>query len=341
MTYTDYNIFQWYQLVFIVPVLRSPFEVGVSHAFDYMDNIRVKRHQLQQFQQSPIKLVYVREPFSRLVSAYVDKLLPPNPIFWRQWGFIAISKFRSLNTNVTEGRDRMLRTCGDDVTFPEFVSFVLKFGHRIDNHLRPIYRLCSPCQNNYTVIGKMETFARDASFVATNLLGIPGQQIGLDAMEEEKLSDAISDAIGGAFDKMWLKSTLACITREQAARRVWRKLQIRGVVSWRESLTLTAEQKETIDMVMLDDRLRKAQIASVKYKDELKMQKKVAIVEAMRSLSLTQVEQIIQVYQADFRLFGYSTKKAEDLKKQYSHLPNTNAFDWSIDWDLSRLFETQ
>ena len=60
---------------------------------------------------------------------------------------------------------RSLET-GEDVTFEEFVQYVLQQADvgqdRLDSHWRPQYNLCQPCHINYDFIGHYETLRQDA-----------------------------------------------------------------------------------------------------------------------------------------------------------------------------------
>lgn len=59
-------------------------------------------------------------------------------------------------------------SCGHDVSFPEFVKFII-FSEKTlrmgDRHFMPMYEHCWPCQIKYDVIGKMETFKNDSIYI--------------------------------------------------------------------------------------------------------------------------------------------------------------------------------
>ena len=79
-----------------------------------------------------------REPYSRLLSAYVDKLWSPNLHFWRVLG-------RNLVRELRPNASRASLHCGHDVTFPEFIRYFID-GHarevRINTHLVPTHKFC-------------------------------------------------------------------------------------------------------------------------------------------------------------------------------------------------------
>ncbi|KMQ96869.1 carbohydrate sulfotransferase 11-like protein [Lasius niger] len=110
------------------------------------------------------KLIVVRHPLERLLSAYRNKLETKHEksarYFQSRFGKKIIKKYRS---NATE---ESLKN-GDDVTFREFVDFVTddsENGTR-NEHWRPIYELCQPCIINYNLISKYESLVEDATEV--------------------------------------------------------------------------------------------------------------------------------------------------------------------------------
>ncbi|KAL0155080.1 hypothetical protein M9458_049343, partial [Cirrhinus mrigala] len=106
------------------------------------------------------KVLFLREPFERLVSAFRDKFESPNSYYHPVFGKPIISKYRS---NATQ---HALRT-GAGVTFKEFIQYLLDV-HRpvgMDIHWEPVGHLCSPCLLDYDFIGKFETLEEEANFL--------------------------------------------------------------------------------------------------------------------------------------------------------------------------------
>ncbi|XP_020277906.1 carbohydrate sulfotransferase 11-like [Pseudomyrmex gracilis] len=110
------------------------------------------------------KLIVVRHPLERLLSAYRNKLEAKHEksakYFQSRFGKKIVKKYRQ---NATE---ESLRN-GDDVTFREFVDFVTdnsENGTR-NEHWRPIYELCQPCIVNYNFVSKYESLVEDATEV--------------------------------------------------------------------------------------------------------------------------------------------------------------------------------
>ncbi|XP_076472391.1 uncharacterized protein LOC143301861 [Babylonia areolata] len=94
--------------------------------------------------EDEVYFTFVREPYARLWSAYVDKLLTPNVLFWRSTGRYIVGKFRK---NPSEKS----RRCGHDVTFPEFIRYVIDAqrtgpapGRPLHPHPRPVQHVPPP-----------------------------------------------------------------------------------------------------------------------------------------------------------------------------------------------------
>ncbi|MBN3309879.1 CHST8 sulfotransferase, partial [Amia calva] len=113
------------------------------------------------------KVLFVREPFERLVSAFRDKFEHPNSYYHPVFGKPIISKYR---VNASRAA---LRT-GAGVTFKEFVQYLLDVHKPVgmDIHWEHVNRLCSPCLLDYDFIGKFETMEEDANFLL-HLTGAP------------------------------------------------------------------------------------------------------------------------------------------------------------------------
>ena len=115
------------------------------------------------------RFFFVRHPFERLVSAYYNKFVDGN-------------NGRTYQLNIGTKIVRMFRPHpsaeslekGNDVTFPEFVSFVVHQWKRrriepIDVHWRPMVDLCLPCSINYDMIGKFETLQQDLTLLLRSI----------------------------------------------------------------------------------------------------------------------------------------------------------------------------
>ncbi|XP_064409698.1 carbohydrate sulfotransferase 9 isoform X2 [Latimeria chalumnae] len=113
------------------------------------------------------KVVFVRDPIERLVSAFRDKFEHPNSYYHPVFGKAILRKYR---VNASE---EALKT-GSGTTFKEFVHYLLDSQRPVgmDIHWEQISKLCSPCLINYDFIGKFETLEEDANYFL-RLIGAP------------------------------------------------------------------------------------------------------------------------------------------------------------------------
>ncbi|XP_058485836.1 carbohydrate sulfotransferase 8-like isoform X1 [Solea solea] len=113
------------------------------------------------------KVLFVREPMQRLVSAYRDKFENPNDYYHGLFGKPIISKYR---VNASEEA----RKTGNGVTFKEFIQYLLDVHRPIgmDIHWNLVDKLCHPCIMNYDFIGKFENMGEESDFLL-RLIGAP------------------------------------------------------------------------------------------------------------------------------------------------------------------------
>ncbi|XP_041046123.1 carbohydrate sulfotransferase 9-like isoform X1 [Carcharodon carcharias] len=145
---------------------------NISHNFvHYGKHLRrLDSYSLQetyQFLSTFTKVLFVRDPMERLVSAFRDKFEHPNVYYHPVFGKAILKKYRA------NASAEALST-GAGVTFSEFVHYLLDPQKPVgmDIHWEPISKLCSPCLINYDFIGKFENLENDAnSFL--KLIGAP------------------------------------------------------------------------------------------------------------------------------------------------------------------------
>lgn len=113
------------------------------------------------------KFMFVRDPFERLLSAFVDRFhTTPVDLYRKTYGRQIVKQYRR---HVSQESLRL----GHDVTFEEFVSYLLdprtKSKKPFNTHWKEYYQMCHPCFVNYDFIGKYETLRDDADFVLHQL----------------------------------------------------------------------------------------------------------------------------------------------------------------------------
>uniref|UniRef100_A0A672IHN6 Carbohydrate sulfotransferase n=1 Tax=Salarias fasciatus TaxID=181472 RepID=A0A672IHN6_SALFA len=125
------------------------------------------RQGIMQRLETYTKVMFVREPLERMVSAYRDKFENPNNYYHSLFGKPIISKYRANPSWAA------LKT-GSGVTFKEFVQYLLDV-HRpvgMDIHWEQANQLCNPCLIDYDFIGKFENMEEESNFLL-RLAGAP------------------------------------------------------------------------------------------------------------------------------------------------------------------------
>ncbi|XP_058799283.1 carbohydrate sulfotransferase 11-like [Phymastichus coffea] len=131
------------------------------------------------------KLMIVRHPFERLLSAYRDKL--ENSVagrehgslhFYKRYGEAIVRKYRD-KTRAMPSNNQVIRRlgipepAGIEPTWREFVEYLIHtdLTSYADDHWTPYYLYCTPCLLNYDFIAKVETLDRDQLY-AIHQLGL-------------------------------------------------------------------------------------------------------------------------------------------------------------------------
>ena len=100
--------------------------------------------------QTPIEgvrtLSAARDPYSRLYSAYVDKILLPNKSI----------RIRKMELDAGKLKHDNKTLCANDISFQQFLDFIVTTAHTtgfMNSHWAPINEICHFCEtNNYMII---------------------------------------------------------------------------------------------------------------------------------------------------------------------------------------------
>ena len=165
--------------------------------------------------QSSKKVLFVRDPYERLFSGYIDKFFSPCSFP----DSTITSKFR-----VPAG---MLGKCQSGVSFTEFLQYVSNTkGVVVDEHFRRQYEKCLPCHVHYDYIGKMETFRQDAEFILRSVHVDPSDVFGSEETFEENSDISImNDVAERSFSRCRMPSN-RCVSSYDMMLRVWVMFQV-------------------------------------------------------------------------------------------------------------------
>ncbi|KAK3581286.1 hypothetical protein CHS0354_033019 [Potamilus streckersoni] len=286
-----------------------PFQVPVQEALSQQFESFIQLRLWKRGNVSPesfFMFMFVRNPYTRILSAYVDKLYPHNPVYWKKFGVPAIRTYRQNPSTLN-------LLCGHDATFEEFLKFVIqrvlsnKYMYE-DVHFASISEMCNPCKVSYDYVGKMESFQTDSKFLLKQL----GLESSLDAIGESFLNmsvyDAIVDSVYGPYSWRQDLTKYPCITWNQSLRRLWRKLQLRGIISFSQSYPFDGVDPTLISKEEYIQFAWNSHLLSSK--EELDAQKENILKEAYGSVKEEDLARFKSAFKSDFHLFGYDDSPA-------------------------------
>lgn len=149
------------------------------------------------------------------------------------------------------------------------------------------------------VSGKMESFKEDAVEIFRRFNLTSAVEIFEKSMKYLADEDAIFDSISGPYT--WKPSVLQCMSWKEALQRIWRKLQLRGILSFDEKFPFDNNTSVTTHQFF-----KLANSARLNSDSEtLRLQKKNVFVEMYRTVPLNVLHDLREVFKDDFLLFSY------------------------------------
>ncbi|KAL4216279.1 hypothetical protein ACF0H5_024004 [Mactra antiquata] len=251
---------------------------------------------LSKIKNSPTVLVS-RDPYSRLYSAYVDK------VFLMLQPTLSCAVRTALNKK-TESTVR--GKCPTDVTFEEFLKFVVKTvlaGKSLNIHYAPIESFCQPCKVKAMYLLKQESFATDAVEILKDI-GVEKKKLNVinSALHEHRIEYTIPGIVKTAYGR--LLGGKNRMTGLLLAQKLWKSFQIQGYIPDSIDLPSSSENAYTkvdyfIHVVM--ETIEKHKLSS----DESKTLRQKHLVNAYKGIEKDIIERIRQIYEVDIALFGY------------------------------------
>ncbi|XP_062574292.1 carbohydrate sulfotransferase 13-like [Saccostrea cucullata] len=245
------------------------------------------------------KFMFVREPFGRALSGYVDKLFAPNPVYWKITGRHVVRMVRGSNAS------ELSLKCGHDITFPEFMKYLIISQKSLqfrDRHFFPMHEHCFPCNINYDFIGKMETFREDVTFLLDSFNSAFDVELSFEDFEKESDLSIAKNQLARVF--AFRTKTESCEPFHTSLLRFWRDLQIRGIIPIEVKMPFTSERAKNVSKPEVVDKITNI-IQSIQNRTKLKEQRVEAKVEAFSQISKDIIKEYTELYHFDFELFDY------------------------------------
>lgn len=237
------------------------------------------------------KMMFVRDPYSRLFSAYVDKLVLPE--FW-------VSAGKDIIKQTRQNPDPRALQCGHDVTFEEFLRRAVTMAQgdiavKADEHWYPAFKLCHPCVFNYDVIGKQETYSSDRDWIL-QWLGIP--EIHPAEMPwEDTMLDGMEQSI---FVAWTFQPKSECRNVSLVMERLWTAFKLQGYLP----LSIVSPVPFPVDFNEMKAVVRSLR-NMVPQRGEFHRRRRDALIKAYNKIPTELIIKVREAFKFDFLLFGY------------------------------------
>ncbi|KAK3093386.1 hypothetical protein FSP39_014876 [Pinctada imbricata] len=283
--------------------VRSPYDVGKHRVHYYKIGKYIKYFNWkkdQKFLENSYRVMAVRDPYTRLWSAYIDKFLLPD--FWKTRGQSVIRLVRKGRIDPTSAR------CGNDVTFKEFIDYVVLQDGAMkawdqDKHWLPASAMCRQDIFQPHVVMKQENLSKDVPAVLTklNLTWVLDRMTKIN-MTEFEMNDQIQYVykIGGQ----------KCANQQKLAELVWKAFQFNAYIP--SDIPFPKEKfKGKFDANGVLKVLKEVRLNWSVTKQERKKQKRDALVAAYKTVPMETLHKLREIYMDDFKTFDYDPSPSD------------------------------
>ncbi|XP_060582277.1 carbohydrate sulfotransferase 11-like isoform X2 [Ruditapes philippinarum] len=283
----------------------SPFELDLGQV-KLLNAKELSATDLKRVEENGTSFMFVRDPYARIFSGYENKIYHSNLMYWNAIGKHVIRLIRKSN-------DDVYTKYGFDVTFPEFIKYLLYLSENnknVDIHFKPMVSICDPCSTHFQYIGKMETFKKDADFLISKWRQKEFGNVTIEFGNFEK--DSIVDTARGRIKFLFQTKTILDQIRfpfEKLMLRTWRDLQIRGYISKHVKFPYEHYNVTTITKEDFIAEVKKA-LEAIPDRETIKKQREEALVQSYRQVSIEDMERLREFVREDCQLFGYDDKPA-------------------------------
>jgi len=240
-------------------------------------------------------VLFTRNPWKRLYSAYIDK------IYRLQLDFLPTIR-AILNKNKAE-------YCGEVPSFQEFLDSIAS-NIINNNHWKPIKNVCNVCMYNYTYMIKMETFVQDSLYLLDKIMtnNTPKKQAIVSLLSDDFSSNSVRQ-MTRQFTYEGGRLHNNCTSFLDVMTRLWISLQTQCFIS--ENIPFNSNLVTGVsfkDIVQIEEIFLSASNSFILSESKRKEQKRKYFRQAYSNIRLATLYTIRNIYEDDFRLFGYDMK---------------------------------
>ncbi len=162
-----------------------------------------QQHRLKTY----TKFMYTRQPFLRILSAYMNKFADIK--VYREEPFFQSRAKGIMKRYRKDATPRELKT-GENITWNEWTTYLTNPTEVawFDDHWQEIYKMCSPCKVNYDYLGRLETIGDDAKYMLTSLdlqdkVSYPAKANSHPTNSSKTYDTFFSQITKATLDKLW------------------------------------------------------------------------------------------------------------------------------------------
>ncbi|CAI9714859.1 carbohydrate sulfotransferase 12-like [Octopus vulgaris] len=172
----------------------SPYDIAPTKIHTLrMNTLKIRSSENAAVLKAYKKVVFVRDPYSRLFSGYLDKIFLPQQNFKTLCTYIIKTFRKSVVKNSSI-------ICPVDVTFEEFLRYVIH-SHlkkvKKNYHFGMMHDLCGTCNITYDIIGKLDTFVPDLNLMFEEIG--EGHRMSAKNMVTGRVGDDLTVVVEHAF----------------------------------------------------------------------------------------------------------------------------------------------
>ena len=267
----------------------------LSHIFNYNKDVATFNSQSISKQ---VALVFARNPYSRLFSAFIDKVY----IFNNS----KLAKYVKMFVNF---KYRRSIKCVLDLEFTDFLRYALYSQNRIIyDHYMPISSLVNLpviCSARNIIIAKQETFSADMDYVFTKSHISQTKREGLNKiLSYKKALTSVREIASTVFHKMSTATIIDCLDYQTIAKRLWHSFQIQGYIHEKSPFPKFTFEDSTHCrqfLAFVEVAMMKQPVSS----EQAALQRRNAFIAAYSQVDDIYRQEIIKQFSDDFELFQY------------------------------------
>ncbi|XP_045190927.2 uncharacterized protein LOC123547735 [Mercenaria mercenaria] len=275
-----------------------------------------------------ITLVTARNPYTRLYSAYIDKVYLPLSLglgksiihenhmmmLSRKVGNSSYTGKHGLQQNMDGLRQQL--GCTKDISFQDFLEFALTKpmkGKAMFDHYAPVSVLLSKyiCKLKHLLVIKQETFADDIEYVL-KLINVEKNvyELFYNHLYKDRAESSIASIVDTTYRQVRMQSDITrrpdCWNMPLVAERLWKTFQIQGYINDISDFPdFKFSEKSYHDpgylIKIIQNEVQNRPLSHY----QMEEQRKRAFQKAYLNVSNYTLGKIRELYATDFEIFGY------------------------------------